>query len=110
MAGDIIFAWAESVWIGYPKLEILEAVMQAAKKKAASTTMRRSMWRKARSPADVLVRKMEEIGWHPTSARHWTIHTGMQVDLLSLAPAALEEQAQRAGAQASDVVAMQRAL
>ena len=110
VAADIIFMWAEAIWLGDPKIEMLNVALAAAREKAATLEARRGMWTRARAVPDVLLRKLEDLTWHAVDARRWILHTGLEVDLCQISPAALRAMAVQAAGFASDVIAQQKAL
>ena len=81
--------WAEAVWCGSPTIGMLETVLVAARQSAEDVRARRSFWKRPRSVPDVLLRRLEDLQWHAHSARKWTLHNGLTIDLVQLAPAAL---------------------
>ena len=109
-AGEVVYMWAEAVWCGSPTIGMLETVLVAARQSAEDVRARRSFWKRPRSVPDVLLRRLEDLQWHAHSARKWTLHNGLTIDLVQLAPAALPEMAVQAACWVSDIIGQQKAF
>ena len=83
---QVIRDWATAVWDNYPALEALQIALQGSK---AKLNRSQRPWQSAAGPAAVYILVLERLGWQAPAARTVITHTGRELDLRRISPAAL---------------------